>query len=87
MRIFAVVVATVMAVLNLAFHLVYGSSFWFTVLCVTISWVGFASLTLALDYGFKMVFGYADPPHFSSAPQSSRRLDLASRPDDDEFFR
>ncbi|MCL2497916.1 MAG: hypothetical protein FWF06_04795 [Symbiobacteriaceae bacterium] len=86
MRVIAMVVATVMAVITLVFHIIYGSSLWYMVGRVLLTWCGFVILVYVVDYGFKLVFGYEESPRIPT-PIPGRRLDLTSRPDDDEFFR
>jgi cell division protein FtsB len=86
MKIIAIFIASLVAVVTMIFHLVSGSSLLILLLRVAVAWFGFYALVLFLEFALSYVL--SSPHHQEEGYIAERkRLDLVSSVDDDEFFR
>ena len=86
MRVIAMIIASIMAIITMVYHLLAGSSLLIMLLRVSITWVGFAALILLTEFALGKVF-QSGLEREEEIFRERKRLEIASRYDEDEFFK
>jgi len=86
MRLWATLLASALAVAATVFHMRYQSSLPFATLRVLVIWFGIAALCLVVNHFWQIAVGNLRFPEMENTDHH-RRLDLVSRPEDDDYFR
>ena len=87
MKVFAIVVATVMAIVTMIYHIMQGSSLFFLFIQVTLTWFGFALSVLLIEYAYAHAIFGRTGDYDDSVASIPRPTEVTNRPGDDDYFR
>ena len=87
MRMMMVGSASLLSVISLVYHLIKRASWWFILINVPLVWCWCALMVFLFGYGLRLILGDEEGQEEISFVQQRKQLDLATFPEDDEFFR